>query len=266
LETEKDFDVEIVSTIEANLTTIDGKKNNILATGSYSDLEVLVMWGLTKNGKNRSHFGLILKQEKEWKINYKKRKCMLFHHMNDRIEIKVGCVHCLRNCVRDAYGKTEVPYPKVKWYDYGRSTAAVGRFFGEESLKRNVGYKYSYNYSEDIKEDNAFYEWKQTNCLRLVFDMLFFLKLDFELAKEFVVDSVGNEKWRKVFETLVEEYPTFLNSMTAMWTDMKENKELKKVCDLMNRQYKLDEGMLNLAAMALAKGIISFIESLLGKK
>jgi len=120
-------------------------------------------------------------------------------------------------------------------------------FFGEESLKRNVGYKYSRNYSinskEKTKKENAFYEWKQTNCLRLVFDMLFFLQLDFELAKEFVVDSVANEKWEKVFQTLHEQYPTFLNSMTAMWKDMKENKELKKVCDLMNIQYRLDEGM-----------------------
>jgi len=241
-----DFDVDIISSMETNIITSE-KKHNIRATGLYSDLEVVFMSGFNSFEKLRSHFGLILKQEKQWILNNASRKCLLFHHMGDRIEMAVGCIDCLRKCVRDAYGSEEVKKPIIKCYNYGRSSAAVFRFLGEDSLGRNKKYGYNSAYAHSDK----FYEWQTTNCLRLVFDMLVFLLLDYKLAISFIIDNVGNNKWGEFFITLVEKYPDFVKSIEIMWKDMKGNNKLTKLCEKIDQQYYLNGALLLLSFMKL---------------
>eukprot|EP01084_Bolivina_argentea_P014211 26565_1 len=247
------FRSEIVSAVEANIyiknQSKQTEKYNIKAvSGYYSDIEICLMYGTTDDGKFRSHWGLICQQQGGWgmtkSINgdyYPSReaKCILFHHMGDGIEIGTGCIGCLRKRVLNAYGKNQVPKPNLVCFDFGRSSAAVRRFLGETSLGRNISYKYNskYRYGE------IYYEWKQTNCCRLVFDLLFYLKLEYQIAVKFTKTYTGHEGWDDVFQTIVEKYPDFTKKIFEFWMAIKQNKELKKVEKLIDGQYKLDQAL-----------------------
>jgi len=234
-----DLKIDIKSTIELDLF-INKSKHNINATGSYSDLEVALMWGFTTTKSLRSHFGLILKQENSWVIDKQSRKCLLFHHMGTTIgvQIAVGCEACVRSRVRNVYG-SEVPQPRITFHDYGRSSAAVGRFMGDTALGRNVKYQYNSKYARG----EQFYDWQTTNCLRLVFDLLFYLVLNKQLAEEFTIRTTGDGRWAELFLTLLTEYPAFENSMENMWKEINRYDELTKVAALLDKQYHLSSAL-----------------------
>jgi len=254
-----DFKCVVKSSVEAEISVVVDKINrptwyseepilfvkrlshNIKAFGSYSDTEVCVMYGETASGKSRSHWGLILQQEKYWAMdeggqNEHHDKCILFHHMGDGVEIAVGCIVCLRNRVRNAYGSS-VQSPKLTCFDFGRSSAAVGRFLSNTALGRNVGYEYNSKY----RHGEMYYEWRTTNCCRLVFDLLFYIKLEYSIAVRFTKIYTGNEHWDDVFQTITEEYPEFTGKILGFYLRLKTNQELKKVATLIDGQYKLDK-------------------------
>ena len=156
--------------------------------------------------------------------------------MGDGVEIAVGCITCLRNRVRRAYGSS-VPHPKLTCFDFGRSSAAVGRFLSDTALGRNVGYEYNNKY----RHGEVYYEWRTTNCCRLVFDLLFYIKLKYSIAVRFTKIYTGNEHWDEVFKTVTEEYPEFTAKILMFYLKLKSNPELKKVETLINGQYKLDK-------------------------
>lgn len=221
------------------IITVNSTKYLINATGNGSNIEVALMYGKNKDKKERSHWGLILKQWGNWQLNGKSQKCLLLHHMGNGIEICVGCVECCRKRVKNAYG-SNVPNPKLRTYSMGTSRAAVKRFLGSTSLGRNVKYKYNNLY----RKGEQYYEWRTTNCMRLVWDLMFHLKLDYDIAVKFTIQTVGNERWNEVFMTLFEKYPDFVEDIRKMWLDMKSQDELKKIVKLVDGQYHVDKGLL----------------------
>lgn len=233
------FKCKVVSSCEANISAC-GKVFNIKADGKYSEIEICLMYGKTSDGGFRSHWGLILKQQKFWYLNGTRRKCLLFHHMGSGqgVEIMVGCINCLRRRVLNVYGKP-VKKPKLECFDLGRSSAAVVRFLDEKSLGRNISYEYNSKYTKS----KAYYEWNTTNCCRLVMDLLFNLKLDRKYAYQFTGVYAGNEHWDEVYKTIIDKYPEFAQGIFKFWIKIKQNKDLKKIEQLIDGQYKLNEAL-----------------------
>ena len=184
------FVSKIKSSVEADLIVNKKVINNIKATGGGSTIEVVLMNGKTANNECRSHWGLILEQQGDWVLNGKARDCVLFHHNNKNgIEIGVGCIQCVRSRVKNIYGE-DVPKPNINIFDYGESCAAVGRFLGDKSLKRTVKDCNHRKYTTDIENN----ERKSINDCRIVFDLLWFLMLDYQMAYQTVVDTMNTKE------------------------------------------------------------------------
>lgn len=266
--TRNQFKVETIEATETKLL-INNKWYSLRATGAYSIVEIGLMWGKNHANKDRSHWGLILTQERTWCMqdnNY--RKCLLIHHMGDGagIEIGIGCRNCVCIRIRDIY-KEFVANPQIRFYNYGKSNASFYRFLSEKSLCRNINYSYSTAFAEN--DNNLYHDWGATNCMRVVFDLLLFLKLDYKIAVNFTVNAIANEKWNQVFEEIAskKENTDFLRSIFVMWTDMKKIKDLDKVVKLVDGQYHLNIAQemvikreflstLREVAMAVAQGYV----------
>merc|ERR1712154_403653 len=91
----------------------------------------------------------------------------------------------------------------------------------------------------------ALYERRTTNCCRLVFNLLFCIKLEREVAVLFTKEeyATNNEHWDEMYKTLTEKYPEFTTYFVRFWMRIKLNKDLKKMETLLDGQYKLDTAL-----------------------
>jgi len=234
---DSNFKVDVKSTVRAVLSA-NGHSYDIKATGCYSDLTVCVMTGRTKEKKLRTHWGLILKQQKQWVMDGHAARCMLFHHMGNGVEIAVGCMHCLQELVKNVYG-AEVSHPKLMCTAFGRSRAAVGRFLGGHGMSQNVEYSYSSKYAKG----SGYFHWRMTNCCRVAIDILFFLMLDYSVAVKIVHELRGDDKatWRRVYDLVTKTNGEFAMSIFNFYKALGKEDDLQKVRALLEKQFKLSK-------------------------
>ena len=96
-------------------------------------------------------------------------------------------------------------------------------------------------YNSEYTNGTKYYKWGTTNCARLVWDLMLYIILDYDLAVKFTIHTTGLEKWEETLNTIKNKYSEFYNNFKNMYLSIKSNSQLINIGKLLNGQYKLDD-------------------------
>jgi len=161
----------------------------VIASGNSSDLYFLAAFSAAEEPKFRMHFGVAAVHNGQWSLENDdsicQGSCLLLHHMGDGI-----CLEVLKDLddAKEAMQVFEDVPLDVHEFAVGSSQDAVKYFLGARIFNKQLRRKYSSAY---IEKNGKFFEFGQTNCLRLALDTLLCLKAPRSVAEE--VLGVGRD-------------------------------------------------------------------------
>jgi len=209
-----------------------GKTVSISTTGTGSELKFMVAVSDESQDCFYMHFGIaLITNYGVWSLEQEgdscQGKCLLVHHIGGGIYVEVWPdIDGARIGPGGMQVYTDVQLD-VRAYDCGVSSADLEWFLGEAVLNKLLQRKYSKAFT---KPDGKFFDYGETNCLRLAMDVLLSLKAPPEIARNAL--GVGRQDGgpRSEKEALI----IAINNTLIFLRHKEYLYELQKLIDILN--------------------------------